>query len=99
MCVEYHQGWLATDLESTGQKQASWHGSRAGGRRRAIGDIGTHARISEFVTGLRIEAVCGRSLAFVPGRPWTTTRRPSCDCPAARGHASASQVCVGEENN
>jgi predicted dehydrogenase len=42
--VEYPQGWLATRIEATGQKQAAWRTdpkrSGAGG---CIGDIGTHA--------------------------------------------------------
>lgn len=102
VCVEYHQGWLATDLESTGQKQASWRTDPAlAGAGGAIGDIGTHAaHLLEFVSGLRIEAVCADLSAFVPGR------RVDDDAAAilrlsggARGTLSASQVCVGEENN
>lgn len=102
VCVEYHQGWLATDLESTGQKQASWRTDPAlAGAGGAIGDIGTHAaHLLEFITGLRIEAVCADLSAFVPGR------RVDDDAAAilrltggARATLSASQVCVGEENN
>lgn len=102
VCVEYHQGWLSTDLESTGQKQASWRTDPAlAGAGGAIGDIGTHAaHLLEFVTGLRIEAVCADLSAFVPGR------RVDDDAAAilklsggARATLSASQICVGEENN
>ncbi|XOV74123.1 MAG: Gfo/Idh/MocA family protein [Phycisphaerales bacterium] len=35
--VEYHQGWLSTDLAATGQKQASWRGPGEGGARRRSG--------------------------------------------------------------
>ena len=43
--VEYPQGWLATKLEDTDNKQASWRAdpSRTGAA-NCMGDIGTHAR-------------------------------------------------------
>ena len=54
--VEYPQGWLATRLEESGQKQAAWRTdpkkSGAGG---CVGDIGTHAEnLAEYITGLQI---------------------------------------------
>ncbi len=100
--VEYHQGWLATDLESTGHKQASWRADPArAGAGGAIGDIGTHAEhLLRFVTGLEIESLCADLTSFVPGR------RLDDDAAAllrlsngARATLTASQVCIGEENN
>ncbi|MGE3109469.1 MAG: Gfo/Idh/MocA family protein [Phycisphaerales bacterium] len=68
--VEYNQGWLATNLESTGQKQADWRTdpkrSGAGG---AIGDIGSHAeQLLCYITGLEIDAICADLCTFVAGR-------------------------------
>ena len=66
----YHQGWLATALEQTGQQQASW---RTDPERTGIsncgGDIGTHAFIAAtWVTGLAVERVSARLNTFVEGR-------------------------------
>ena len=66
----YHQGWLATALEQTGQQQASW---RTDPERTGIsncgGDIGTHAFIAAtWVTGLAVEQVSARLNTFVEGR-------------------------------
>ena len=99
--VEYHQGWLATNLEATGQKQASWRTDPALSGAGAIGDIGTHAEhLLRFVTGLEIEAVCAEVNTFVPGR------RVDDDAAAmlrlrggARATLTVSQICVGDENN
>jgi predicted dehydrogenase len=99
--VEYHQGWLATNLEATGQKQAAWRTDPAQAGAGALGDIGTHAEhLLRFVTGLEIEALCADVATFVAGR------RVDDDAGAllrlsngASGMLSASQVCVGEENN
>lgn len=42
--VEYPQGWLASRLESTGQKQADWRTDpKRAGASCCMGDIGTHA--------------------------------------------------------
>lgn len=99
--AEYHQGWLATDLESSGQKQASWRTdpSRAG-IGGSLGDIGTHAeQLVQFVTGLAIESVCADLTSFVPGRVLdddaSVLMRLS---DGAKGTLTCSQVCVGEAN-
>src|SRR4029450_224055 len=42
--VEYPQGWLATRLEASGQKQAAWRTDpKRSGAAGSIGDIGTYA--------------------------------------------------------
>ena len=100
--VEYPQGWLATRLEASGQKQADWRTdpkrSGAGG---CIGDIGTHAEnLAEYITGLQIDELAADLTSFVPGRKLDD------DCNlllrfkgGAKGVLHSSQISVGEENN
>lgn len=100
--VEYPQGWLATSLESEGNKQASWRTdpekSGAGG---AIGDIGTHAaNLAEYVSGLEITHLCADVRTTVDGRLLD-------DDSAAllkfgenvSGVLMATQIATGEEND
>jgi len=99
--VEYHQGWLATDLASTGQKQASWRADPAkAGLGGALGDIGTHAEhLIRFVTGLDIESVCADLTSFVPGRVLDDDASVLLRLSSgAKGSLTCSQVCVGEAN-
>jgi len=100
--VEYLQGWLAARLESTGQKQADWRTDPArAGLGGALGDIGSHAEnLVSTITGLQIAGLCADLTTFVAGR------RLDDDAAillrfnnGARGMLSASQVCIGEENN
>lgn len=99
--VEYHQGWLSTDLAATGQKQASWRADPAkAGLGGALGDIGTHAeQLLRFVTGLEIESLCADTTSFVPGRVLdddaSVLMRLS---GSAKATLTASQICVGEAN-
>ena len=100
--VEYPQGWLSTDLEQGGQKQASWRTdpsrSGAGG---AIGDIGTHAaHLAEYVSGLRIEQIDAALHTFVPGRQLDDDSAMLLRFEkGASGVLFATQVAAGEENN
>ena len=100
--VEYPQGWLATDVERGGQKQASWRTdpskSGAGG---AIGDIGTHAaHLAEYVSGLRITHVNATLDTFVPGRRLDDDSAMLLRFEnGASGVLFATQVAAGEENN
>ena len=66
----YPQGWLATKLESEGQKQASWRVDPAkAGASGCGGDIGTHAyEFVRFVAGRQATRIRGRLKTFVPGR-------------------------------
>lgn len=68
--VEYNQGWLASQLEDAGNKQADWRTDPArSGAAGAIGDIGSHAEnLVASVTGLEIESLCADLSALVPGR-------------------------------
>ncbi len=99
--VEYHQGWLATNLESTGQKQASWRTDPAkAGLGGALGDIGTHAeQLLRFITGLEIESLCADMTSFVPGRVLdddaSVLMRLS---GGAKAMLTCSQIAAGEAN-
>jgi predicted dehydrogenase len=99
--VEYPQGWLATDVERSGQKQASWRTdpskSGAGG---AIGDIGTHtAHLAEYVSGLRITHVNAELNTFVPGRKLDDDSAMLLRFEnGASGVLFATQIAAGEEN-
>lgn len=99
--VEYPQGWLATDLEASGQKQADWRTDpKRAGISCCMGDIGTHAEnLAEYVTGLRIQELCADLTAFVPGRALDDDGNVLLRFEnGARGVLHASQIAVGEEN-
>lgn len=99
--VEYHQGWLATDLESSGQKQASWRvdPSRAG-LGGALGDIGTHAEnLLAFVSGLEPQSVYANLNSFVSGRQLDDDASVMINYKSgAHAVLTASQVCIGKGN-
>lgn len=100
--VEYPQGWLATELEKDGNKQASWRTdpkrSGAGG---AIGDIGTHAaNLAEYVSGLKITHICAELNTKVKGRMLDDDSAALLKFESgASGVLMATQVATGEENN
>lgn len=99
--AEYHQGWLATDLEKSGQKQASWRTDPArAGLGGSLGDIGTHAeQLVRFVTGQEVEAVCAELTSFVRGRVLDDDASVLLRLSGgAKGSLTCSQVCVGEAN-
>ncbi len=99
--VEYPQAWLASDIESSGQKQASWRTDPAqSGAGGALGDIGTHAfQLACFVTGLTPEAVLADTQAFVPGRRLDDNAHVLLRfAGGARGMLWASQVAHGHDN-
>ena len=99
--VEYPQGWLATDLEASGQKQAAWRTDPArSGLGGALGDIGTHAfNLAEFVTGLRVERLAADLSSFVAGRRVDDNAHILLRfAGGAKGMLFASQVAVGRDN-
>jgi predicted dehydrogenase len=100
--VQYSQGWLATRLEETGNKQAEWRTDPArSGVAGAMGDIGSHAEnLASTITGLHVTQVSADLATVVPGR------RLDDDCavllrfgPDVRGLLVASQIEIGQENN
>ena len=100
--VEYQQGWLATQLESSTNKQADWRTDPArSGIAGAIGDIGSHAEnLMLSVTGLEIESLCADLTAFVPGRRLDDDGNLLLRFKGgARGVLIASQIEAGCEND
>ncbi|MCC6202396.1 MAG: Gfo/Idh/MocA family oxidoreductase [Gammaproteobacteria bacterium] len=99
--VEYLQDWLAEPIEQTGQKQAAWRTDPAqSGAGGATGDIGTHAfHLTEFVTGLEVEALSAEVHTFVPNRRLDDNAHALLRFGSgARGMLWCSQVAVGHEN-
>ena len=100
--VQYPQGWLATALEKTGDKQASWRTDpKQSGGAGAMGDIGTHAEnLTEYLTRLKMSEVCADLTTFVEGRPLDDDGNVLFRLNnGARGILHCSQISVGEENN
>ncbi len=98
---EYLQGWLATNQEADGNKQAEWRTDPArSGAAGCFGDIGSHAQnLLEFVTGQTINRLCADLHTWVPGRALDDDGNVLIRMTGgARGVISASQVAVGEEN-
>jgi predicted dehydrogenase len=100
--VEYHQGWLATQVEAGGNKQAEWRTDPArSGVAGAMADIGSHAEnLVATVTGLQVDSLCADLHTFLPGR------RLDDDASVlmrfrggARGVLLASQIEAGCEND
>lgn len=100
--VEYPQGWLSTNLETSGQKQADWRTDpKRAGISCCMGDIGTHAEnLAEYVTGLHITEVCADLSTFVEGRLLDDDGNVLIRFEnGAKGVLHASQISAGEENN
>ncbi|MCC9624439.1 Gfo/Idh/MocA family oxidoreductase [Thalassospira sp. MA62] len=99
--VEYAQGWMATRVEDTDNKQAHWRADPAkAGMGGALGDIGTHAHnLANFVSGLEISELCADVDAIVPGRMLDDNVQILLRYEnGARGMLWASQIAVGVEN-
>jgi predicted dehydrogenase len=99
--AEYPQGWLATALEKTGQKQASWRTDPKLAGAGALGDIGSHSfQLAEFVTGEHVAEVAADVSAIVPGRPIDDNVNVLLRfANGARGSLWASQVAIGHLNS
>ncbi|MBE0601154.1 MAG: Gfo/Idh/MocA family oxidoreductase, partial [Firmicutes bacterium] len=98
----YIQGWLATELEAEGQKQASWRCDPAqSGISNATGDIGTHLEnLIAYTTGLKIQSLCANL------RPVGEYRKLDNEAEVlvryeggATGMMWASQVAIGRDND
>ena len=99
--VSYTQGWLATLLESTGNKQADWRTDPArSGVAGAMGDIGSHAEnLLATITGLHVTHVCSDLTTFVEGRKLDDDASVLLRLDGgARGTLMASQIAIGYEN-
>ena len=100
--VEYHQGWLATAVEATGNKQALWRTDPAqSGLAGALGDIGSHAEnLLTTVTGLEVEAICADLGTLGAGRTLDDDVNLLLRLRGGvRAVLIASQICVGCEND
>ena len=100
--VEYPQGWLATKLEDSGQKQAGWRTDPTrSGAAGCVGDIGTHAEnLAEYITCLKISELAADLTIFVEGRLLDDDANILLRFEnGAKGVLHASQICVGEENS
>ena len=100
--VEYPQGWLATRLEASGQKQAAWRTDpKRSGAAGSMGDIGTHAEnLAEYITGLQISELAADLTIFVKGRKLDDDGNVLLRFKGgAKGILHCSQISVGEENN
>ncbi len=100
--VEYPQGWLASMLENTGNKQASWRTDPAkSGAGGGLGDIGSHAEnLIEYVTGAKIVELCADLTIFVEGRRLDDDGNILIHFDnGAKGILQYSQIANGEEND
>ncbi len=100
--VEYPQGWLATPLEKSGQKQAGWRTDPSrSGLGGAIGDIGTHAaHLAEYICDQSISEICADLNMVIPGRLLDDDSAMLLRfSKGASGTLVATQVAAGEENN
>jgi predicted dehydrogenase len=99
--VEYPQGWMATKVEDTDNKQANWRADPAkAGMGGALGDIGTHAHnLANFVSGMTPSEICADVDAIVEGRKLDDNVQVLMRyANGARGMLWASQVAIGHEN-
>lgn len=100
--VQYLQGWLSTDVESTGQKQAAWRvDPKRSGIGGALGDIGTHAEnLVSYITGLKITEIAADLGRFGKDRVLDDDGNLLLRLEnGAKGTMSFSQIALGEENN
>jgi predicted dehydrogenase len=99
--VEYTQDWLSEQVEARGNKQAAWRTDpQRAGIGGSVGDIGTHAQnLLEFVTELKIEALCADLTSFVAGRRLDDDANILLRLRGgAKGTLVCSQIACGEEN-
>ncbi len=98
----YPQGWLATKLEESGQKQAAWRvdPSKAGAS-GCGGDIGTHAyEFVRFVAGLSATKISARLKAFIAGRALDDDFTVLAELEnGGIATIAASQITIGAQND
>ena len=100
--VEYPQGWLSTDFENAGNKQAAWRTDPSkSGISGCMGDIGTHAaHLAEYISGLKIKQICADINTVVTNRKLDDDGNVLLKFDnGANGILVASQIAAGEENS
>lgn len=100
--VEYPQGWLSTDFENGGNKQAAWRTDPSkSGISGCMGDIGTHAaHLAEYISGLKITQICADINTVVANRRLDDDGNVLLKFDnGANGILVASQIAAGEENS
>lgn len=98
----YTQGWLASPLEQSGQKQASWRTDpKRSGISNCGGDIGTHAFVAaSWVSGLGVKKVSARLNSFVAGRQLDDDFNVIAEMEnGATALITATQIAVGYKND
>ena len=99
--VEYIQDWLMEPLERAGNKQALWRTDPTkSGIAGSVGDIGTHGEnLLEFITGVKIAAVCADLTTFIEGRRLDDDANILLRLEnGGKGVLTCSQIAAGEEN-
>ena len=98
----YPQGWLATNLEAEGQKQAAWRVDPAkAGASGCGGDIGTHAyEFVRFVGGASATRLSARLTTFVKGRALDDDFTVLAELDnGGIATVAASQITIGAQND
>ena len=98
----YPQGWLATNLEAEGQKQAAWRVDPAkAGASGCGGDIGTHAyEFVRFVAGLSATRLSARLTTIVKGRSLDDDFTVLAELEnGGIATVAASQITIGAQND
>jgi len=101
VAAEYPQDWLATPLETTGQKQAAWRTDpKRAGISNCAGDIGSHIEnLVSHVTGLEIRSLLARLDRFGRGRTLDDNASILVEYKGgAKGLYWSSQIAVGSDN-
>lgn len=97
----YPKGWLATRLETAGNKQAGWRTDpRRVGPSGCMMDLGAPCvSLAEFVTGQTVTEVCADLRTFVAGRPLADDGTVLLHFDkGAHGTIWASQICIGQDD-
>ncbi len=100
--VSYTQGWLASETERSGNKQAEWRvDPKRSGPAGGLGDIGSHAHsLAEFVADSRMARLSARLRSHYPTRPLDDDGEISFTLDnGATGQLVSSQICAGDEND
>jgi predicted dehydrogenase len=100
--IEYSQGWLSTQVEIQGNRQAQWRTDpQRAGAGGSIGDIGVHAfNLAEYVAGVHVSQLCADLGVSMPDRRLDDQAAAFLRFDnGAHGTLTVSQISAGEEND